>query len=257
MKVIIIILLVILVIALVYVASPREYFGLKPTLKYKDFGNYDSNKTYRVAIIAGTHGNEPAGTAALEILVGSGYFDEFAKKHPNISVRVIPRVNEWGLKLHTRHQPHLFHPDVNRNYVIGENGEDGTESTSKQVAMLTKDADLIIDLHEGWGYHQITPESIGSTLSYTGKIAEALAHHSVGSINGTLHSLYKFVVLDPKTHPSCDISTTLRCIRHRVGKDYILIETTGQNDIQPLNVRLQQHQHLIQKILGIIDRYVK
>jgi predicted deacylase len=233
--------------------KPKEYFGLKPTLKYKDFGNYGCG-SYKVAIIGGTHGNEPAGTAALEMLVGSGYFDEFTRQHPKISVRVIPRVNEWGLKLGVRHQPHLFHPDINRNYVLSSGKEDGLESTSKQVVELTKNFNLIIDLHEGWGYHQLTPESIGSTLSYTGQFAGILAHKAADSINNTLHSIYKFVVLDPNKHPSCDISTTLRCIRDQTKKDYILIETTGQNDIQPLMVRVNQHQHIIQKILSSIAK---
>jgi len=241
-----IVLVVVLCMLLAYL-----YFSAK-TPEHFDFGRQSA--PYKVVIIAGTHGNEPAGTEALNQLIDSGYFSNFGEKNRDrILLRIVPRVNDIGLRMGIRRQLNLFHPDINRNYIINDyNGqEDGKESVSKYIVNLTKDANLVIDLHEGWGYHQLSPQSIGSTLSYTGELAGKLARNAVNSLNTTIDiPEYKFVVLNPKTHPSCDIPTTLRCIREQKQKDYILIETTGQNDIQPLSLRSQQHWHLIRAILN-------
>lgn len=257
MKPILIVAIVIAIVFFVILIKNRDLIGINPILKYKEYGDFSRSK-YKIAIIGGTHGNEPAGTAALEMLVGEDYFDNYVKNHPDVSIRVVPRVNEWGLKLGTRNQLHLSYPDVNRNYAIDERGNEvGKEPTSRQVIELTKDADLVIDLHEGWGYHLVTPSSIGSTLSFSGEIAKMLAHNAVSYINKRIRdATRKFIVLDPKGYPSCDIPSTLRCIKNLVKKDYILIETTGQNDIQPLMVRVNQQQMLIRNILDNISNYL-
>lgn len=243
------------------------YYVSHSTPEHYEFGRQTKNGTspFKIAIIAGTHGNEPAGTNALEKLLDSGYFDRLFQqgRQPNISIRVIPRVNAIGLKLGVRHQPNPLYPDINRNYLYnpttGE--EDGLEPVSKAITDLTKDCDLVIDLHEGWGFHLRNPESIGSTLSHSGSpnsLAGQLSKIAVESLNSKIpFASKKFVVLDPKSHPSCDIRSTLRCARHLAGKNYILIETTGQNDIQPMDVRVGQHIHLIDSILRALSQKTK
>lgn len=240
MKTVVLVVLVVLV-----VVGVMMYFGSRRKLKCVDY-NYNSRNAYKVAIIAGTHGNEPAGTVALEKMIRNRMFD--AMNGTTVGVRVIPRVNEWGLKLGTRKTLSL--QDVNRNYLVRRGNVEGRESISDNVATLIQDADLIIDLHEGWGFHQLHPTSIGSTLSYSGKLGEFLSQKAVERVNETIHDVKKkFIVLNSEI---CDIPTTLGCARHTLKKDYILIETTGQNDIQPLSVRTQQHTVLVATILKSI-----
>lgn len=232
------------------------YYSSYSTPEHYVFGGSRGNKPFKISIIAGTHGNEPAGTNALEKLLDSGYFDRFSRQAP-VQITVVPRVNSVGLKLGVRHQPNPLYPDINRNYTYDQTrGEDGVEAVSKAITDLTKDSDLVIDLHEGWGYHLVNPESIGSTLSHSGNsgsLAGKLSQIAVGGLNQRITSpSKKFVVLDPGRYPACDIRSTLRCARHLAGKNYILIETTGQNDIQPMKVRVSQHIHLIDSILNAL-----
>lgn len=240
MKVIVLVALVVLVMI-----GMVMYFGNGKRLKYTDY-NYTPRNAYKVAIIAGTHGNEPAGTIALEKMMRDRVFDGL--NGTTVGVRVIPRVNEWGLKLGTRKTLSL--QDVNRNYLVKRGNVEGREGVSDEVARLTKDANLIIDLHEGWGFHQFHPTRIGPTLSYSGKLGEFLSQKAINEVNETIgDAMKKFVLMNGDM---CDIPTTLGCARHTLKKDYILIETTGQNDIQPLSVRTQQHAVLVMTILKSI-----
>lgn len=239
--------IVLVALAILVVIGMVMYFGNSKRLKYTDY-NYNPMNAYKVAVIAGTHGNEPAGAVALEKMIRNRTFDKL--RGTTVGVRVIPRVNEWGLKLGTRRTPNVLHPDVNRNYNVKRGEIVGSEGISDDVATLTKDADLIIDLHEGWGFHQLQPSSVGSTLSYSGNLAKFLSQKAVEKVNETIRdNKKKFIVLNGDV---CDIPTTLACARHTLMKDYILIETTGQNDIQPLSVRAQQHTILVTAILKAI-----
>ena len=202
-------------------------------IKYYDFGNIDSK--YKICIIAGTHGNEPAGSITLLELLKNNYFT-----NNNIFIRVIPIVNNFGYKFGIRYQNNIFHPDINRNFV-----NDGLCNVSKQLIKLIRDFDLIIDVHEGWGFHLINNSSIGSTLTATQKSFN-LAENIINEINKTIiKNEYKFIL----RRNVCDIKTTLGCFIKNIGKEYILVETTGQNNIQPLNLRKKQVKIVIDNIL--------
>ena len=41
-------------------------------------------------------------------------------------------------------------------------------------------------------------------------------------------------------YESCTIKSTLACYMQKHKRPYILMETTGQNDIQPMHVRVRQ-----------------
>jgi hypothetical protein len=189
--------------------------------------------------VAGTHGNEPAGTIALRALATALSVGNY--KLPKGSLRIIPAINQWGLDHNIRYHNDFIgilpKSDINRNY----QASGGTENISQMVIDLTQNADLVIDFHEGWGYHIIQPKSMGSTLSPTDYgLATRIAQQAVRDLNGgsdLLPPKHPFLV---RNNESCTIPTTLGCYMQKNKRAYILVETTGQNNIQPLETRVRQ-----------------
>lgn len=199
---------------------------------YKDFGDSTHRK---ICFIAGVHGNEPAASLLLYDLLKTDYFTRMAKEK-RIFIRVLPGVNEFGLSLHSRYQNSFLNPDINRTFV----GE-GLDHISKEIIKLTKDTDLIIDFHEGWGFHLIQPRSLGSTLTLT-EGSRPLGELIITNLNKTIsNEKHKFVIVDRM----CEIEEALSCYSNRNGKQYILVETSGQNDIQSIEVRQKQIKTII------------
>ncbi len=219
--------MIILILITILALLVLSYIFYKPSsIKYYDYGN--PNSLYKICLIAGVHGNEPAGVVALYKLVQSNYFNG-----KNAFIRVIPCVNEFGYKYNTRWCFDIFNPDINRAFGKNRN------MISKNLAALINefDFDIIIDFHEGWGYHLINNESIGSTISPNSgmiSIAEKMAER----VNKTIKKKEKkFVVIKDS---ECDIDNALACMCAKENKNYILVETTGQNDIQDMNTRCNQ-----------------
>jgi hypothetical protein len=189
----------------------------------------------KICLIGGVHGNERAGPIILQELVDNKYFESIKKE---IFIRVIPCVNEFGFKFNTRYQNNIFHPDINRNYV-----NNGLCRISRQIIELTREMNLVVDFHEGWGFHRFQPSSLGSTLTVTKNITD-LGKKIIDNINkGIKEDKYKFMLL----YDICDIKTTLAC--YLSNKKFILVETSGQNDIQPIGVRTEQIKVVIDTIM--------
>jgi|GEM_PF-6301220 len=256
---------VIIVLILIIIFSQISY-GYTPELflehfcsqkiDYYDFDNtvmyFKSPKTVpaisSVCFIAGVHGNEPAGTEMLMDLLKSDYFDQQSMKC-QVNIRVIPAVNKWGLEYGQRYQPDLAYPDINRNF----QGE-GLEPTSAKIIELTQNYDLVVDFHEGWGFHLINPTSVGSTV-LPGRTPQSLtiANLAMNHINKNIcDPRKKFIVMK---NNSCEIPKTLSCYREQQKKHYVLVETSGQNDIQPLETRKSQVLSVIQMTFFYILHY--
>ena len=202
------------------------------TVAYKDFGDPSHRK---ICFIAGVHGNEPAASLLLHDMLKTDYFKRISSEN-KIFIRVLPGVNEFGLAINSRYQNNVLHPDINRNFV-----EEGLDHISKEIIQLTKDMDLIVDFHEGWGFHLIQPRSLGSTLTLT-EGSRPLGELIISNLNKTIsNEKHKFVILDRM----CQIEEALSCYSYRHGKQYILVETSGQNDIQPVHVRQSQIKTII------------
>jgi hypothetical protein len=106
--------------------------------------------------------------------------------------------------------------------------------------------DLILDFHEGWGFHKINPTSIGSTVTVSKNMKE-LGNIIINNLNKIIKKEdYKFILLDD----ICDIDSTLGCYSNNNNMNYILVETTGQNDIQPLEIRHAQIKNVIDTVLN-------
>ena len=194
-----------------------------------------SSQGPRVLIIASTHGNEPAGFFALQQLVAS---------NPQISkgsVVLLPSLNTCGRCTNSRHSFGDF--DINRNY------PDKTYINS-QVTRLVDKADWVIDLHEGWGFRKLDPRSVGSGI-YPGASMEAVAlsKEIMDGINESITEPFKKF----STGPIPKVKGSLRDMCNDKKKHYILVETSGINDIQPMKLRVEQHLYVVKKVLSRLN----
>jgi predicted deacylase len=204
-----------------------------------------------LVFMAGTHGNEPAGSVALTGLLPA--FGRAAVDY-GIKIRVIPRINPWGLDHNKRENEHGV--DINRAYgptgslslsalwnanAAAQKDTIDVLSAAPRVKELIAAADLVVDFHEGWAWHVSTPASIGSTVTPGDSDGEiVLANRIITGLNTSIvDDSKKFMMLPGK---SCDIKSTVSCHCKKSGQPYILVETTGQNDIQPLSIRVTQVQ---------------
>lgn len=197
-----------------------------------------------VGILAGMHGNEPAACYELNKLITSRWFSRVKRG----CVRIIPVANPNGLRWNTRNN---FLLDMNRQF-----SEDGPLTRDAlSILYFFKPCDVIIDFHEGWGFHQISPESLGSTIMPNLPGAQTLSTRLVQDLNQSTmmqdiiatNAKKAWVSLEPTR--SCEIPTTLSCYCQSLDKNHILVETTGQNNIQPLEIRQAQVRILIASLL--------
>jgi len=207
------------------------------------------NPRITIGVIGGIHGNERSGSVALANLIASGWFD--AQK--SIAWKVIPNANPYGLLSGSRYDDKG--KDLNRQFVDGVMLDDTIPSS---VLTFFADCDLVIDLHEGWGWHQISPASMGSTITANSGWSSEIAMGLLDAVNRVTYQIYpfepkkQFVMLDYKTVP-CEIPSTLGCYLQKMGKDHILIEITGQRNIQPMRYRLQQIYSMMDKLVDMVN----
>ena len=195
-----------------------------------------------VLIVGSTHGNEPAGTVTIEQIISNNNFN--LKKGKLI---LVPRPNKLGYLLNVRYLPYrIVNCDLNRNYPK-EVGELPKEPISLKICQLVDKSDFIIDLHEGWGFHRIQPTSLGSGI-YPGDTpnAIALSYHIANQINSKMKEPNKHFVVGLNSHPELP---SLRSYCNVLNRDYILVETTGQKNIQPIQIRTNQMLTLIDCVL--------
>jgi hypothetical protein len=215
----------------------------------------DSNKPGPIIlIVAGTHGNEPAASNYFTNLVNSTFKPNRGK------MIIIPRVNDCALKLNMRSVPLLG--DINRKYYIDNNVDAVNGETNKVNGDINKinkqileiinsnRIDFVLDFHEGYDFHNYNKNSLGSTITYTfdktGK-AKDYGENIVDKLNETItDDKKKFTLLDPNYKP---IKGTLLSLLSELKISGILIETSGQNNIQPLQKRLEQINLIFKSII--------
>lgn len=212
-----------------------------------EFFEYDSNiKGPQVLIIGGTHGNEPAGTFAIQEIKRKIISNKIKIKKGKVIL--IPEVNSCGLRLGIRWNiGNIFYPDINRNYPTSKEGN-GRCYISDVVKTLADSSDFILDLHEGYDYHHKNLNSIGSTLSPNPtKDSEIISEKMKILLNKDIKEDYKkFKVIQPNERKIIKGTLSEYC----KNKNYILIETTGQWSIQPLETRLKQMEKTIITLLS-------
>jgi len=112
-----------------------------------------------VLIIGGMHGNEPAGAEAASAIA-----------HWTIErgrLIVIPRANIPALIAKTRRIPGLEgdEGDLNRHFPIDPEMDMRSEHAGDLWSLIEEQRpDWVIDLHEGYDFKELNPDSVGSTI---------------------------------------------------------------------------------------------
>lgn len=208
-----------------------------------------------ILILGGTHGNEPAGSNAIKKIISNLNLNII--KLNRCKLIVIPQVNYCGLKIGFRFIPEIG--DLNRKYPTTADGV-SSNNIIKQIIEKVKLADFVLDFHEGWGFNRKNSSSMGSTITPTNTPKSfVIAKILFDSINKNLSGEKRFRILTTEKNlinKNPDVYATEEDIRgslcyycNKLNKDYILIETTGQNNIQPIDVRVNQALTFIKNIL--------
>ena len=144
----------------------------------------------------------------------------------------------------------MANADLNRNY----SSEGGSCTISKKVQYVLQQADYVYDGHEGYNFTQLIPSSMGSGVYPSkDKIAIHLATKLVDSINQSPYLRDKEDYKKFITRKNWDlIDGSLRKFCQQLGIPYILVETTGQNNIQPISVRADQHYYLCKEMAQLV-----
>ena len=203
-----------------------------------DIQVYDSGIPGKnILLLGGTHGNEPAGRYMLLILqrlLQKGYHRLKSGK-----ITIIHNVNPCGYYFNNRYYNTIVGKlDINRLY--------GKKfPINKKIENLVVNNDIILDFHEGRGYIRRDKKSIGSSITCL-KIPLKYQKELINKINSSITEPYKKWSINER---KMEIINSLRDYANEKNKAYMLIETSGQNNIQPLDIRVSQNITIITYIL--------
>jgi hypothetical protein len=199
-----------------------------------------NNKSPTILFISGTHGNEDTGPYCLSNLVNQLKLNNIILKKGRVFI--VPNFNKCGLLSNSRHYNKIGKKyDLNRLY--GKNF-----IVNRPIENLVKKSDIIIDLHDAWGYYKKFKGSIGSTIYYH-NFKEENKKQLLNLLNKNINEDFKkFSIISSK---SIKHNNSLKkfIIEKYPKKKYILFETTGQNNIQDIHLRAAQCDILIKYIL--------
>ena len=208
---------------------------------------YDSKiKGPTIFILGSVHGNEPAGTITSNTIIKdlstNNKKDKIIIKKGKLIILPIP--NPYGLKYNSRFQLSLFNPDINRSYI-----GDGVDKINKLILSIAKKSDYIVDLHEGWGFHKINRNSIGSTITINTSPnydkLNNIGYKIVDILNNKIINQNKKFTLLKRNNLKCNPYGSLGCWSEINKKKYILVETSGQYNIQKIPIRVNQQKTII------------
>jgi hypothetical protein len=156
-----------------------------------------------------------------------------------------------------------FIGDMNRKYPTKIN-ENPKNKIIKQIVDFISESDFILDFHEGYDYNRKNLNSMGSTFTPSNNIFSLnLTKQLVDDLNKTIFENYKkfriFTLNQDLINNDSDIYIKQNQIKgalsyytNLINKNYILIETTGQNNISPIEERVRQDNYIINYIINKI-----
>ena len=237
-------LLMIAVILLIHIFHLT--LGVRPIDDIVEVYRFGSKSTPVVTLIGSVHGNERAGTMALEKLIEEK--GDKLNEFPGTLI-IIPKPNPTGIKNDVRHaiDPVFGQIDINRTYKC-------EEPNCPQITSLIKSvvgrSDLVVEFHEAYDFHQMNKSSLGSCIIPT--------HHNltfdtsdliVKNLNANItEPLKKFITLNRN---SCEIPTSLSCYCETNNIPYILVEITGQLEKQPIEKRMTQVRTITDTVINV------
>ena len=231
-----------IIILIILIISLTLFYLVINDPKVYTFSPTDKSSKRTIFILGSVHGNEPAGTKACYKLI-----DHFNKNPPKDKVIIMPMPNLLGYYTNNRYQLKPFNSDINRNF-----SNEGNDRVSKIILKYVKEADLIIDLHEGYEYNIRYPKSMGSSvIPNKSKVANDTAHKMVQSVNGIITDKNKkFVVSNFYDKEDCYLPDSLACYCNRNNKNFVSIETTGLNpNKQDIDVRVGQQLVMLKSVI--------
>lgn len=238
-------------------------FDLNKICNNLEYFRYNTSKSGEniktILILGGIHGNEPAGSRAIYQLMNDLNDNKIQTKHRLI---LIPYVNYCALTLDTRYI--LGIGDLNRKFPIKiDYNANDLHPIIKKILLFVNEADIVLDFHEGWGFYKDNVGSIGSTITPSNTDNSLIYSKNLyDKVNDTINETYKkFTILvendnliktdTDKYGKNENIKHTLRYYANLKQKDYLLIETSGQNNIQDLDVRIKQARIIIDYIISL------
>lgn len=246
-----IVILVLLVIFYIYminkICNNLEYFTYTSPNFQKDI-----DKT--VLIIGATHGNEPAGYHAIKNLMNDMNSNKI--KYTGRLI-LIPAVNYCALQMKLRFIP--FIGDLNRKYPSSIE-RNPSNTIIKEIINFVSQADFVLDFHEGYDFNRRNNNSMGSTLTTSNIFSLNLANEIVIGIDKTINEDYKkfriytaeetLIKSNPDLYQKQNvIKGSLSYYAKLINKNYILVETSGQDNIQPIEDRVKQDRFIIDFII--------
>lgn len=190
-------------------------------------------------VLGGVHGDEIAGWRAAERLV--------AEYRPDRGrLVVVPRANAAAVEANRRGAPDLS--DLNRRFPTGQ-APVGATANDIWNLILQVQPDWFLDLHEGYDFHNLNPNSVGQTVIVwpTGRSvsdAQALVNHFNSMPAVQLKRTQPFTML---RYPIA--GSVARKVGSDLGIPAAIIETTGKDHIDR---RIGFHLHAVQFIASRI-----
>jgi predicted deacylase len=201
-----------------------------------------------VFICGGAHGNEPAGAIAAERI------DHWPITQGGLIV--VPRANVPALQAFKRYTPGLKTnvSNLNRNYPRAGKDEAPRGEQAEAIWKLVQEThpDWVLDLHEGYDFHQVNKKSVGSSIiPFTNQLAVAAADRMIAAVNRTIPDQDETVRF---TRLGLPIDGSLaRAVGEHLRVPAMIVETTFK---LPLETRVQHHEtvvHALLQHLGMMD----
>jgi len=201
-----------------------------------------------VLITGGVHGNEPAGARAAEQI-----------RHWPIKkgrLIIVPKVNKPGLMADIRYLPGKSKElrDLNRNFPKTKEKPVARDLPASALwdLMEKNKPDWFIDLHEGYDFHQINSDSVGSSIiDAKGKLANAIVPKMLEAVNATITDPKKKLVR--LRYPVN--GSVARAAHERLKAASMILETTKKD--QPISKRTRQHRIMVHTLLlhlGMVNK---
>ena len=209
----------------------------------------------RIVVVAGTHGNEPAGAMLVtRWLVRFGHVLG-SWLRPGVELVFVPALNPCGLQDGVREAPGEI--DLNRQYGLSAARAGRRVQAVRALIEQGPRRTWVIDLHEGWGWAaEPGSRSMGSALYFGGGIEEGDDTHIrldallavVNKYHQAANHGFPFLLRpDPPQGPRGTLGEWVAGLQNGTG--YLLLETTGQNNIQPLARRMAQVHTILRGLL--------
>lgn len=192
-----------------------------------------------VMVVAGLHGNEPAGALAAEKIAQWSILRG--------KLVVLPRANPPALAAQQRGIPDAptNERDLNRNFPLdkGRCLPRGPLAQALWEMVESNRPDWLVDLHESVGYRRVEPHRVGNTVIICpDRETESAAQALLTEINATIASeSQQFVLLQWTAKGSL---TRAAATVH--GAHCMILETTR---LGPLEKRVEQHCLLVRVML--------